>query len=218
MLSTALTTLSLLPLALAHFTLEWPEARGFSDDTSTTFPCGGFNTVSSNRTNFPTSGGPIQLDMEHTQTNLAVYLALGDNPGGNFNTILLPQLSQQGLGDFCMGMVNIPANLNVSAGTLATIQVVSNGDGGGGLYQCADVVFVDTPLSTTEYSDHCKNNTGSKVVQENISGNPNGTAASTTASATSSVSAAASAGAAAAQATAASWVLGVIGMAGLAML
>lgn len=135
MFTNALALLAALPLTSAHFTLTWPTNRGFDDTKAGTFPCGGFDSVKEPRTDFPLSGGPIQLNMEHTQTNLAVYLAIGDNPGSNYSIKLVPQLAQEGPGDFCLGSVGLPAGLNVSDGTKATIQVVSNGDPDGGLYQ-----------------------------------------------------------------------------------
>ncbi|KAF2634997.1 hypothetical protein P280DRAFT_369272, partial [Massarina eburnea CBS 473.64] len=204
---------ALLPLAAAHFILDWPTNRGFDDSKAVDFPCGGFNDVKT-RTEFPLNGGPIQLDMHHTQTQVAVYLAVGNNPGSNYNIVLRPQLTQEGLGDFCLGQINIPSGLNISAGTNATIQVVSNGDPSGGLYQCADVTFVNTTLSQSDYNDHCKNNTGVKVTSENQEGNPNGTSSGT---ATSS-GASSTPSNAAAHATAASWLLGAAGVAGLAFL
>ena len=135
MLANVLPLFVLLPLTTAHFQLTWPENRGFDDSSATNFPCGGFDSVSSNRTDFPMSGGPIQLNLEHTQTRIAVYMAIGDEPTSNFSIVLRPQSEREGLGDYCMGQGSIPSGLNISAGTKATIQVVSNGDPNGGLYQ-----------------------------------------------------------------------------------
>lgn len=82
------------------------------------------------------SGGPIQLNMGHEQTHLAVYMAVGSSPGTGFSIVMRPQFVVTGLGDFCMGQISVPAGVNVSDGTQASIQIVSNADGsGGGLYQ-----------------------------------------------------------------------------------
>jgi hypothetical protein len=136
MLSTAILALSLLPVTLAHFQLTWPTARGFDDDKAGNFPCGGFDSVQQSRTDYPMSGGPLQLKMGHDLTHVAVYLAVGSNPGSNYNTVLRQQFVVTGLGDFCMAQISIPSGMNISDGTQATIQVVSNGDSnGGGLYQ-----------------------------------------------------------------------------------
>lgn len=127
---------ALLPLASAHFKLVYPAARGFDEDTLATFPCGGQNTVSSNRTMFPINGAPIQLNMGHTQTNLQVLLALGNDPGSNFNITLVPTFTEEGPQNFCIGAgaIQYPEGLNITDGMNATIQVVSNGDPSGGLY------------------------------------------------------------------------------------
>jgi nascent polypeptide-associated complex subunit beta len=135
MLSNTVLALSFLPLTFAHFQLNWPKARGFTDDTEGTFPCGGFDSIQQQRTNFPINGAPIQLHMEHPQTNVAVYMAIGDNPGSGFSIVAKQQLTVDGLGDFCLGSVSVPAGLNVSDGTKASIQVVTNNHEAGGLYQ-----------------------------------------------------------------------------------
>jgi len=86
------------------------------------------------------------------------------------------------------------------------------------------VTLTSAALSTDDYNSKCKNGTGVKVTAENISGNPNGTT-SETPSASGSASASGSGAAAsakstglAAQATAASWIMGAVGVAGLALL
>ena len=134
---------ALLPLVSAHFKLVYPAARGFDEDILGTFPCGGQNTVSSNRTEFPISGAPIQLLMGHTAAKVQVLMALGNDPGSNFNITLLPTVQEQGPQNFCIGAgaLQFPASLNITAGMNATIQVVTNGDPSGGLYN------VSIPLS-----------------------------------------------------------------------
>jgi hypothetical protein len=232
----AFTLLTALPLASAHFLLTWPDRRGFDDDKASGGPCGGFDTVSSNRTEFPLSGGPVQLDMHHTQTKVAVYLALGNSPSADdFTITLVPTLSEEGPSNFCLGSINIPSNLNISAGTNGTIQVVTNGDPSGGLYQvnqarchvakpllltfsqCGDVTFVDTTLSSSDYDSHCQNSTGVRVTQENMSGQPNGTTSGGT-SASSPSSSPSSTPGAATRATAGAWAVGAAGMAAFALL
>ncbi|KAJ4297989.1 hypothetical protein N0V90_005888 [Kalmusia sp. IMI 367209] len=219
----ALSLLTLLPLASAHFLLTWPTRRGFDDDKATGGPCGGFDSVSDSRTEFPLSGGPIQLDMHHTQSRVAVYLALGNDPSADDYTItLVPQLSEEGPGNFCLGTVNIPSDLNITAGTNGTIQVVTNGDPNGGLYQCGDVTFVNTTLSQSDYNDNCQNKTGVRVTQQNISGQPNGTSsdssATPSASGSGSPANASPTPGAATHATVGSWALGAVGMAAFALL
>lgn len=127
---------ALLPLASAHFKLIYPVARGFDEDTLTQFPCGGQNTVSPNRTQWPISGAPIQLLMGHTSAKVQVLMALGNEPGINYNITLLPTLQEKGPDNFCIGAgaLQFPEGLNITDGMNATIQVVTNGDPAGGLY------------------------------------------------------------------------------------
>lgn len=217
MLSNALLALSFLPLTLAHFKLNYPTSRGFDDDKEGVFPCGSFDTVQSQRTNFPITGGPVQINLGHPQTDVAVYMAIGDSPGSGFSIKAHPTIMVTGLGDFCFGSIAVPAGLNVTDGTKASIQVVTNNHESGGLYQCADITLVNTPLSSSDYSSHCKN-ASTSVTQQNIAGNPNETSTETpTSSATTAASSKPSKGAAT-QAKAVSWAMGAVGLAGIAML
>ncbi len=101
----------------------------------TAYPCGGADTPSSSRTPFPLSGGPVQLNLGHVQSRVQVVLALGDAPtGDDFVIELLPTLEQQGPEDFCLGFVGLPEGVRVEDGANATLQVVTNGDPEGGLY------------------------------------------------------------------------------------
>lgn len=125
---------SLLPLTtLAHFTLDSPPGRSSDEDTMAQFPCGGKSTPSENRTQWSLTGGPIQLQMEHDEAQVQVLLGLGNDPGVNFNITLLPTIQEQGIGQFCLGDVVVPEGV-ATEGLNATIQVVTNGDPQGGLY------------------------------------------------------------------------------------
>lgn len=171
-----LTTLStLLPLTLAHFQLDYPIVRGYNEDTLGTFPCGGQNSVSSNRTSWPLAGGPVQLNMEHQLTNIQVLLALGNDPGSAFNHVLDPTFTIQGIGKFCLSNVTLPSGLNITSGMNGTIQVVANNEDGGGLYNCADVTFTSAAVSGEE----CTNGTGiAAVAYADSSANANTTTVS----------------------------------------
>lgn len=138
--------LALLPIsALAHFKIVYPSGRGFDETNIVNFPCGGFNTPDTNRTSIPLTGTfPIQLSMEHTSVKGAVYMALGNNPSSAYTIQLKQTFQETGPDNFCIGGVTIPSNLNITAGTNATIQVITNGDPNGGLYQ-----VISVPLFTT---------------------------------------------------------------------
>lgn len=129
---------AIVPLAAAHFKLMYPTSRGSNTDTMTNFPCGGLSQ-SSNRTQLPLSGGsfPVALEMHHSQTAVEVLLALGNDPGDNFNIVLTPTFGVKGLGEFCLPHVEISQKLigrNLTDGMNATLQVQTNGDPSGGLY------------------------------------------------------------------------------------
>lgn len=222
MLYQSAALVALLPFASAHFQLTWPANRGFVARDAPKFPCGGFDTVKTPRTDFPINNSPIQLTMEHPQTNVAVYIGIGENVNGAYNTVIRRQFTVEVLGSFCVGGISLPSSLNVSDGTPATIQVVTNGDPEGGLYQCADVTLRTASLSQSDYNSHCTNQTGSKITAENVQGNPNGTSSdhsghSSQTSAGAAATTTSSRGYAAHQ-TAASWVMGAIGVAGIALL
>ncbi|KAL8664780.1 MAG: hypothetical protein Q9202_002783 [Teloschistes flavicans] len=153
---TLLTLVSLTALASAHFTLDYPPARGFDEDQLGTFPCGGQNTISNNRTSWPLAGGPIQLTMEHDQAAVQVLIALGNDVTDDFNAVLVPITQEEGIGKFCLSSVKVPESLGVKDGDNATIQVVTNGDPNGGLYNCADITFSSTNSSAQE----CTNGKG----------------------------------------------------------
>jgi hypothetical protein len=183
--------------------------------------------------------------MGHTQTAVEILIALGSEPGDNYNVTLVPTFQINGLGAFCLPHVDFSEALlgaNITDGMNATVQVQSNGDPTGGLYavsfhldiffvreytncfQCADVQF----SSSVTYSEpsSCKNNTN--VVASAFSGaaaqrNANestaeGAAQGSSGSSTTSTSTSTSKGAAVPLQTAAWAVLGAAFVGGLAVL
>ncbi|KAH7418038.1 expression library immunization antigen 1 [Cadophora sp. MPI-SDFR-AT-0126] len=190
--STLLALSALTSLATAHFNLDYPAARGFDEDKLGTFPCGGQDTVSSTRTPFPLSNGQIALTMGHIDANVEVLIAVGNDPGSAFNTVLRPTFKEQGLGAFCMTGIEIPSSLQITEGMNATIQVVTNGDPDGGLYNCADVTFSSTAAAAG--TDVCKNGTGVTTGAATVTGNPNVTSSESSSSNSTSGKSAASPG------------------------
>ena len=132
-----LTSLLALPfLASAHFHVVYPAGRNpVADDQEATSPCGGYEQTP-NRTMVSTTGFPVALELEHDQTVIQMNLGIGNDPttGANFNILLEKSFQQQGEGSFCLPMVNIPAGVNITDGQNATLQVITDGEGGGGLY------------------------------------------------------------------------------------
>ncbi|KAL2426165.1 hypothetical protein ABEF95_012207 [Exophiala dermatitidis] len=154
---------SVLPLLLtlplltsAHFQLNFPRARGTDDENQASFPCGGYEQTQ-NRTLVSTRSFPVAVKLGHTENLVQIMLAIGDDVGSSFNYELLPTIREMGPGDFCLPDIQIPADLNITDGTNATIQVITNAHGDGGLYNCADIQFSST---TPESPSSCTNGTG----------------------------------------------------------
>ncbi|KAK2879996.1 hypothetical protein FQN49_000689 [Arthroderma sp. PD_2] len=161
------TALFLLPLASAHFNVEAPPTRGGTEDTQTSFPCGGPTSPSSSRTEIPLDDPKVAIAMEmgHDQSAVQVLMGLGSNPGSNYNITVLPTFRQIGLGSFCLPEVKLSEEVlgfRPEEGMDATLQVLSNGDPTGGLYHCVDITF----SGSARYSkpDSCKNGTGIEAV------------------------------------------------------
>ncbi|KAL8938540.1 MAG: hypothetical protein Q9216_003844 [Gyalolechia sp. 2 TL-2023] len=162
----------LASLVSAHFTLDFPPGRDAEEDQQSSFPCGGQSSVSSERTPWPLAGGPVQMTMGHDHSAVQVLIALGNDVTDAFNTVLVPTIQEQGLGKFCLSNVMIPESLGVQEGDNATIQVVTNGDPTGGLYNCADITFSSMESTALE----CTNGTGVTTTRyTGESSNANGT-------------------------------------------
>lgn len=151
---------AIVPFVAAHFKLEYPTSRGFDEDKMPEFPCGGL-PQSSNRTQLSLSADtvPIALILGHSRTAVEVLLGLGNNPGDNYNITLAHTFGVTGLGAFCLPSVSLKG-VPLTDGLNATVQVVTNGDSGGGLYACADVTFTSSVTSDDVSPTVCKNNTG----------------------------------------------------------
>lgn len=111
----------------------FPTPRSDEDETEGTGPCGGF-PVSSERTPVSLTSFPVALEMGHDRSVVQMLLALGNDPGRNFNIVLEKTFQQQGEGDFCLPNVQVPTGLNIADGSNGTLQVITDGEGGGGLY------------------------------------------------------------------------------------
>ncbi|EXJ80210.1 hypothetical protein A1O1_08352 [Capronia coronata CBS 617.96] len=150
--------LSLPLLVSAHFHILYPTPRSNDEEDEPKFPCGGF-AVSQNRTVVSSSAIPIALQMGHDRSVVQMLLALGNDPGDNFNITLEQTFQEQGEGNFCLPSVQIPANLGIQDGTNGTLQVITDGEGGGGLYVCADLTFTSSP-TVQSLPSACSNGTG----------------------------------------------------------
>lgn len=120
----------------AHFTLDYPTSRGFNDDTESTAPCGNFNTVSSNRTQFPLSNGFVEIYSGHTSYSYTVNVIINNDLTGNYSNNDLVQVatgSRNYPQNACLSL-DLGKNAAIKDGMNGTIQVTFDG-GDGVLYQ-----------------------------------------------------------------------------------
>jgi hypothetical protein len=133
----------LLPLTSAHFTLNYPPSRDSSAESGVDAPCGGKSQ--GERTPVPLNSDrsvPIALEMGHDESVIQILMSLAENPDEDqFNITLERTFSQTGLGDFCLPAVVVPSEVKV--GDNATVQVVTDGEGGGGLYAVRLITDLD---------------------------------------------------------------------------
>ncbi|KAI0422807.1 hypothetical protein F5X98DRAFT_103766 [Xylaria grammica] len=152
---------AVIGLVSAHFQVEYPVWRADSLAENTTYsqwdyPCAGVPYSAGNKTEWPIEGASVALDLHHPWTYLYINLGLGENTT-NFNISLTPQLlNVTGSGNFCITDLPVPGT--IADGQAATIQVVTNGESGSALYNCADIIFKSTATSPSDGT--CTNSTG----------------------------------------------------------
>lgn len=164
-----------LPLqALAHFGLTYPVWRADSlaetnaSISQWTYPCAGVSTMqnaSQPRTQWPIEGGSLKLELHHAWTYIFVNIGFGSEVS-NFNVSLNPDggklINSTGDGELCWSRLAVPSaevlGLTVTDGLEASVQVVTVGDSGSALYNCADIVF--TANATLLPEAECTNSTG----------------------------------------------------------
>ncbi|KAK3309436.1 uncharacterized protein B0T15DRAFT_3318 [Chaetomium strumarium] len=149
----------------AHFSIEYPTWRADTLKNASydqwLNPCGGVPgnlTTPSQRTPWPLTGGSLKLGLHHPWTYVFVNLGLGPDVS-NFNyTLTNPFWNSTGNGTLCVSRLALPTDLPISDGSLASLQVVTVGDDGNALYNCADIVF--RANATTLSSNDCVTSEG----------------------------------------------------------
>ncbi|KAH6853240.1 hypothetical protein B0I37DRAFT_2482 [Chaetomium sp. MPI-CAGE-AT-0009] len=196
----AFLLLAAASLAQAHFGIEYPPMRAntLGSQKNTTYsqwtnPCAGVpgNLSTSPLTPWPLAGGSLKLDLHHPWTYLFVNLGLGPDVS-NFNyTLTNPFWNETGNGTLCVPRLALPAGLPVRDGAQASLQVVTVGEDGNALYNCADIVFRED--AKVLEGGECENSEGVEVGPVAAVGGAEGNAASVrgvnTAAALSSVAA-----------------------------
>ncbi|GAB1309925.1 Copper acquisition factor BIM1-like domain-containing protein [Madurella fahalii] len=150
-----------IQLAHAHFAIDYPAPRAVTlgpgrNESYSQWenPCAGVpgNLPNGNRTDWPIAGGSLKLDLRHPWTYIFVNLGLGADVS-NFNyTLTKPFWNSTGNGTLCVSQLTLPAELPISDGSQGSLQVVTVGDDGNALYNCADITFTANaaPLSAEE--------------------------------------------------------------------
>ncbi|KAF7891727.1 hypothetical protein EAF00_008029 [Botryotinia globosa] len=152
----------------AHFSIEYPPPRGDSflpPASQWQYPCANINTTE-NRTLYPTTSFPINLDLHHRWTYVFINLGLGINGSSNLNISLTPSpLNTTGSGYLCLSDFDLPSGVTIEDGMNATIQVVTVGESGSALYNCADITFSSnvTALKASDNSTQCPTTPGITV-------------------------------------------------------
>ncbi|KAG8977128.1 hypothetical protein FRB90_008898 [Tulasnella sp. 427] len=157
---------TLFATASAHFTLDYPPARGpFVAPEELKF-CSGYPTQSNNRSQFSLTNGMIEVNAHHDTSTFVALISFDADPQNfeDFNhtdsgqqiPLLKPFLQLKGAGELCVP-VNISAlGINgVGPGSNATIMVQFTG-GDGSLYQCSDVTLTN---DTSVTAPPCTNGT-----------------------------------------------------------
>ncbi|AEO59576.1 hypothetical protein MYCTH_2307988 [Thermothelomyces thermophilus ATCC 42464] len=112
-------------------------------------------------TPWPLTGGSLKLDLHHPWTYIFVNLGLGSDVS-NFNyTLTRPFWNETGNGTLCVPRLELPADLPVRDGSPASLQVVTVGEDGNALYNCADIVFREDAKVLS--GDECRNSEGVTV-------------------------------------------------------
>ncbi|ORZ22250.1 hypothetical protein BCR42DRAFT_447575 [Absidia repens] len=160
LLSITLLALIACQTVFGHYQLTYPPSRGFDESREVTAPCGGFNTVSKNRTDFPLKNGFLEINSEHIKYTYKVFAVIGNNPntaefGSDSNVIGQGQVNYPS--ESCL-QVDFSSIKNATDGTPATLQVIYMA-GDGDLYQCTDVTLKTEPSNFN--SSACINADGS---------------------------------------------------------
>ncbi|KAL4730752.1 hypothetical protein ACLX1H_002790 [Fusarium chlamydosporum] len=164
--SKTLLGLATVQAVSAHFGLVFPTWRAdtLSEENEDrysqwTYPCAGVDYNKKNVTDWPLKGGSLTLDLHHEWSYIFVNLGLGEN-STNFNISLTPDfLNATNAGTLFIEELALPSEVKVSDGDYASIQVVTVGDTGSALYNCADIRFKENakgPSNKTGDVDYVK--------------------------------------------------------------
>ncbi|KAM0284297.1 hypothetical protein ACHAQH_002091 [Verticillium albo-atrum] len=150
MVAKSFLTLASAGLAAAHYSILYPDWRADTLEnteetgyTQWSWPCGGVEYGSGNRTDWPLVNGSIAFQLGHAFNYAFINVGLEDPTTGNitsFNISLTPQLTNtSGHGTLCLDTLTLPTDLDIEDGTNASIQTIMVGPSGQAQYNCADI-------------------------------------------------------------------------------
>ncbi|RHZ63925.1 copper acquisition factor BIM1-like domain-containing protein [Aspergillus thermomutatus] len=155
-------------LANAHTVITYPGYRGNNLHTngSVEEANGGGMPTSTNRTKWPVGGGAVAFQpgwfQGHQTALIYINLGLGTVPPNMSHPMISPfqitgPTNNPYPGTICLPQVPLPANISVSPGDHATIQVIETAKHGAALYNCVDIEFAE-PTEVEEVTrDNCFN-------------------------------------------------------------
>ncbi|GIJ85802.1 hypothetical protein Asppvi_004666 [Aspergillus pseudoviridinutans] len=129
------------------------------------YPCGGMPT-STNRTKWPVKGGAVAIQpgwfQGHQTALIYINLGLGTIPPNMSHPMVAPfqitgPTNNPYPGTICLPQVPLPANISVSPGDHATIQVIETAKHGAALYNCVDIEFAEPSEVEEVTRDNCFN-------------------------------------------------------------
>ncbi|EKV12965.1 gpi anchored protein [Penicillium digitatum] len=131
------------------------------------YPCGGMPR-STNRTKWPVSGGAVAFQPGwfpgHATALIYINLGFGEIPENMSHPVVPPfqivgPTNNPYPGTVCLPQVPLPANVSVSPGDYATIQLVETAKHGASLFNCVDIEFAEDgdPSVETVTRDNCFN-------------------------------------------------------------
>ena len=115
-----LTLFSLVAVATAHFTLDYPYTTGFDEDQEPNAPCGGFPPNLDNLTVWPLSGGEIAIDLHHPEALFLFRAQLLDSD--TWVNLSNGYVDMVGLGEGCIHALAVPSNWS---GQVGVVQVIA---------------------------------------------------------------------------------------------
>lgn len=137
---------SLALVSQAHFILQYPAKLGFDDEKEGDGPCGGFDVSFDKATSWNVGGDAIALQSTHPVAQW-LFRATLDKTAASGWVNLRPEITQNGLGNFCDPGVTVPENWAGQQGVIQVIQDAADGQ----LYQVRAAFFLSAYSQSCSY-------------------------------------------------------------------